>query len=82
MFPVADIQQSLWDDDVLDADDTHTPDDAGNDFQAAPTQLADVEVLETSGSWFGGTYPEDKPVVVASIKKLVDAGEYPAPLWG
>jgi len=43
---------------------------------------ADVEVLETSGSWFGVTYPEDKPVVVASIKKLVDAGEYPAPLWG
>ncbi len=28
------------------------------------------------------TYPEDKAVVVASIKKLVDAGEYPAPLWG
>jgi hypothetical protein len=43
---------------------------------------AEVEVLETSGSWFGVTYPEDKPVVVASIKKLVDAGEYPAPLWG
>lgn len=43
---------------------------------------ADVEVLETSGSWFGVTYPEDKPIVVASIKKLVDAGEYPAPLWG
>jgi NDP-sugar pyrophosphorylase family protein len=43
---------------------------------------AEVEVLETSGSWFGVTYPEDKPVVVASIKKLVDAGEYAAPLWG
>ena len=41
----------------------------------------DVEVLETSGSWFGVTYPEDKPVVVASIKKLADSGEYPAPLW-
>ena len=43
---------------------------------------AEVEVLETSGSWFGVTYPEDIPVVVASIKKLADAGEYPAPLWG
>jgi dTDP-glucose pyrophosphorylase len=43
---------------------------------------AEVEVLETSGSWFGVTYPEDKPVVVASIKKLTDAGEYPGPLWG
>ncbi len=46
------------------------------------TGKAEVEVLETSGSWFGVTYPEDKAVVVASIKKLVDAGEYPAPLWG
>ncbi len=43
---------------------------------------AEVEVLETSGSWFGVTYPEDKPIVVASIKRLVDAGEYAAPLWG
>lgn len=42
---------------------------------------AEVEVLETSGSWFGVTYPEDKAVVVSSIKKLADAGEYPAPLW-
>ncbi len=46
------------------------------------TGKAEVEVLETSGSWFGVTYPEDKAVVVASIKKLVDASEYPAPLWG
>jgi NDP-sugar pyrophosphorylase family protein len=44
--------------------------------------IADVDVLETTGSWFGVTYPEDKAIVVASIKKLVDAGEYPAPLWG
>ncbi len=43
---------------------------------------ADVEVLETSSSWFGVTYPEDKAVVVGSIKKLTDAGEYPSPLWG
>lgn len=43
---------------------------------------ADVEVLQTSSSWFGVTYPEDKEIVVASIKKLTDAGEYPAPLWG
>ena len=42
---------------------------------------AEVEVLETTSSWFGVTYPEDKEVVVSSIKKLVDAGEYPAPLW-
>lgn len=42
---------------------------------------ADVEVLETSSSWFGVTYPEDKEVVVGSIKKLTDNGEYPSPLW-
>lgn len=46
------------------------------------TGKADVEVLETSSSWFGVTYPEDKDVVVDSIKKLTDAGEYPSPLWG
>lgn len=45
------------------------------------TRKAEVEVLETSGCWFGVTYPEDKAIVVASIRKLVDSGEYPAPLW-
>jgi NDP-sugar pyrophosphorylase family protein len=38
---------------------------------------ADCEVLETTSQWFGVTYPEDKPHVVASIRKLIDAGEYP-----
>lgn len=42
---------------------------------------ADVRVLPTTSKWFGVTYPEDKQDVVASIKKLVDAGDYPAPLW-
>lgn len=42
---------------------------------------ADVRVLPTSSKWFGVTYPEDKQDVVASIQKLVTAGEYPAPLW-
>lgn len=42
---------------------------------------ADVRVLQTSGKWFGVTYPEDKAEVVASIQALVDAGEYPASLW-
>lgn len=43
---------------------------------------ADVRVLETTGKWFGVTYPEDKAEVVASIRALVDAGEYPQSLWG
>lgn len=41
---------------------------------------ADCRVLETSSSWFGVTYPDDKPHVVASIARLVEAGDYPSPL--
>ncbi len=37
-------------------------------------------VLETSSQWFGVTYPDDKPVVVKSIAKLIEAGEYPPAL--
>ena len=43
---------------------------------------ADVRVLETTGKWFGVTYPEDKADVIASIQALVDAGDYPTSLWG
>ena len=42
---------------------------------------ADVTVLPTESSWFGVTYREDKPRVVADIRKLVDAGKYPEKLW-
>ena len=31
--------------------------------------------------WFGVTYREDKPQVVAEIGKLVASGEYPAKLF-
>ena len=41
---------------------------------------ADCRVLPTDSSWFGVTYREDKPFVMGEIKKLVDAGEYPANL--
>ncbi len=41
---------------------------------------ADCTVLPTDARWFGVTYREDKPAVMAEIKKLVDAGEYPANL--
>ena len=41
---------------------------------------ADCKVLPTDSRWFGVTYREDKPYVVSEIKKLVDAGEYPANL--
>jgi NDP-sugar pyrophosphorylase family protein len=42
---------------------------------------AKVKVLRTSASWFGVTYREDHPGVVASIGKLIDSGAYPAKLW-
>ena len=43
---------------------------------------ATCRVLPTESSWFGVTYREDKPFVMAEIKKLVDAGEYPVNLLG
>lgn len=42
---------------------------------------ADVSVLETQDKWFGVTYKEDKPVVVESIKKLIEEGKYPEKLY-
>lgn len=42
---------------------------------------ARVHVLPTSASWFGVTYRDDKPLVMAAIHRLVDAGRYPTPLW-
>ncbi len=41
---------------------------------------ADCRVLDTTSSWFGVTYPDDKPHVVASIAALIENGEYPSPL--
>jgi hypothetical protein len=46
------------------------------------TGKADCNILETSSSWFGVTYPEDKISCVASIRALIAAGEYPENLWG
>jgi hypothetical protein len=42
---------------------------------------ANVSVLETKDKWFGVTYKEDKPVVVESIRKLIDEGKYPEKLY-
>lgn len=41
---------------------------------------ADCRVLDTTSRWFGVTYPADKPHVVATIERLIAAGDYPAPL--
>lgn len=42
---------------------------------------ASVAVLESEDKWYGVTYKEDKPVVVAAIQALKDAGVYPEKLW-
>ena len=39
-----------------------------------------VSVLHSNAQWFGVTYKEDKPAVQAELKKLHDAGVYPASL--
>lgn len=43
--------------------------------------ISDVKVLDTPSKWFGVTYANDRPSVVDKLQKLVDAGEYPTPLW-
>ena len=43
--------------------------------------LGKVKVLKSVDHWFGVTYQEDKPVVIASIQKLVDDGVYPGKLF-
>lgn len=42
---------------------------------------AAVTVLESEDKWYGVTYKEDKPVVVAAIQALKDSGVYPQKLW-
>ena len=39
-------------------------------------------VLTTDDKWFGVTYKEDKPEVVARLKEMKDNGTYPERLWG
>lgn len=40
-----------------------------------------VKVLKTSDKWFGVTYKEDKPAVVESFGKLIEAGVYKEDLF-
>lgn len=42
---------------------------------------ARVKVLSTNDTWFGITYREDRPRVVDSIGRLIEAGCYPQRLW-
>lgn len=39
------------------------------------------EVISTPSHWFGVTYKEDRPAVVAKFQELADNGTYPSPLY-
>lgn len=43
--------------------------------------MVTVKVLDTPSKWFGVTYAEDRPDVVAKLKGLAENGVYPSPLW-
>jgi len=40
-----------------------------------------VEVIETTATWYGITYKEDKEMVVKAIEQLIEKGEYNKNLW-
>ena len=42
---------------------------------------AKVKVLPAPDRWYGVTYKEDRPVVVAAMQRFTDEGKYPADLW-
>lgn len=42
---------------------------------------AAVRVLESRDKWYGVTYQEDKPVVMAALKDMTERGLYPDGLW-
>ena len=42
---------------------------------------ATVKILHSHDKWFGVTYREDKPTVVAAIAKKTEEGLYPESLW-
>lgn len=50
--------------------------------QLLSEEKAEVKVLTSSDKWYGVTYIEDKPVVMAAIAEMHKKGLYPEPLWG
>lgn len=40
-----------------------------------------AKVLTSDATWFGVTYKEDKPMVIAQLNKLIAQGKYPNKLW-
>lgn len=49
--------------------------------QLVGADQASVAVLKSADKWYGVTYKEDKPVVMAAIQKMKEDGLYPVHLW-
>ena len=49
--------------------------------QLVGADQASVAVLKSADKWYGVTYKEDKPVVMAAIQKMKEEGLYPVHLW-
>ena len=49
--------------------------------QLLNAKKATVKVLRTTDKWYGVTYAADKPQVVAALKAMAEAGQYPDGLW-
>lgn len=45
------------------------------------TNELSVQLLGSQEKWYGVTYQEDRPKVMAGIKAIVDQGVYPSDLW-
>ena len=50
--------------------------------QLLAEKKARVRVLESRDKWYGVTYKEDKPVIVAALAQMRKDGVYPENLWG
>ncbi len=42
----------------------------------------EVRVLRSDAQWYGVTYKEDKPALVAALRRMIGEGRYPERLWG
>ena len=62
----------------LEKDEYFLPSAAGDTVKSG---AATLRVLESDDKWFGVTYPQDKAVVVESLRRLIEAGVYPDGLW-
>ena len=49
--------------------------------QLLEEKRARVKVLRSTDKWYGVTYREDKPQVVAAIAAMTQSGLYPERLW-